>query len=55
MLPLSLEITGSYFEVEQFINKLEGMQRTFLVTGFTLKPGDRSPTATGTGTPQRAT
>jgi Tfp pilus assembly protein PilO len=38
VLPLTLEISGSYFEVEQFINKLEGMQRTFLLTGFTLKP-----------------
>jgi Tfp pilus assembly protein PilO len=37
-VPLSLEISGSYFEVEQFIHQLEGMQRTFLLTGFTLKP-----------------
>jgi Tfp pilus assembly protein PilO len=43
VVPLGLEITGSYFEVEQFINKLEGMQRNFLLTGFTLKP---STTAT---------
>ena len=45
VVPLALEITGSYFEVEQFINKLEGMQRKFLLTGFTLKP---STTATAT-------
>jgi Tfp pilus assembly protein PilO len=44
-VPLSLEITGTYFEVEQFINKLEGMQRKFLLTGFSLKPF-----ATQTGT-----
>ena len=37
-MPLQLEIVGSYFEVEQFINKLEGMQRKFLLTGFSLKP-----------------
>jgi Tfp pilus assembly protein PilO len=37
-LPLGLTITGSYFEVEQFINKLEGMQRTYLLTAFDLKP-----------------
>lgn len=42
LLPLNLEITGSYFEVEQFLNKLEGMRRSFLVTGFTLTPGDTS-------------
>jgi type IV pilus assembly protein PilO len=38
VVPLSLEVTGSYFEVEQFINKLEGMQRTFLLQGFSLRP-----------------
>jgi Tfp pilus assembly protein PilO len=45
VVPLALDITGSYFEVEQFINKLEGMQRNFLLAGFTLKP---STTATAT-------
>lgn len=39
MTPIALEVTGSYFEVEQFINRLEGMQRSFLLSGFTLKPG----------------
>jgi Tfp pilus assembly protein PilO len=43
-VPLALEITGSYFEVEQFINKLEGMQRNFLLTGFTLKPSTATTT-----------
>jgi Tfp pilus assembly protein PilO len=38
VVPLALEITGSYFEVEQFINKLEGMQRKYMVSGFTLTP-----------------
>jgi Tfp pilus assembly protein PilO len=50
LVPLSLDITGSYFEVEQFINKLEGMQRKFLLTGFTLKPGGSSATQTGATT-----
>lgn len=55
ILPLQLEITGSYFEVEQFLNKLEGMQRNYLVTGFSLKPGEAAAggatgtAATGTG------
>jgi Tfp pilus assembly protein PilO len=40
VVPLSLDVTGSYFEVEQFINKLEDMQRKFLLTGFTLKASD---------------
>lgn len=37
-VPLSLEVSGSYFELEQFINKLEGLKRSFQVTGFTLTP-----------------
>jgi Tfp pilus assembly protein PilO len=47
VLPLGLTITGSYFEVEQFINKLEGMQRTFLLTAFDLKPLGSSTTTAG--------
>jgi type IV pilus assembly protein PilO len=35
-VPLDLKVTGSYFELEQFINKLEGMRRAFLVSGFTV-------------------
>jgi Tfp pilus assembly protein PilO len=38
-VPVILNATGSYFEVEQFLNKLEGLKRSFLVTGFSLKPG----------------
>ena len=40
IVPLSVDISGSYFEVEQFVNKLEGLQRRFLLTGFTLKTND---------------
>jgi Tfp pilus assembly protein PilO len=46
VVPLALEVTGSYFEVEQFINKLEGMQRTFLLQGFSLKPSSAAAGAT---------
>jgi hypothetical protein len=35
-VPLTLNVTGSYFELEQFINKLEGFKRSLLVTGFTV-------------------
>jgi Tfp pilus assembly protein PilO len=37
-VPIVLRAQGSYFEVEQFVNKLEGLRRSFLVTGFSLKP-----------------
>ena len=36
-------MTGSYFELEQFLNKLEGLKRSFLVTGFTLGRPSRTP------------
>ena len=35
-VPLNLNVTGSYFELEQFLNKLEGLQRSLLVTGFNI-------------------
>jgi type IV pilus assembly protein PilO len=38
-VPLQLEVSGSYFELEQFVNKLEGLSRSFLVTGFTMADG----------------
>ena len=49
-VPLTLAVSGSYFELEQFINKLEGLRRSFLVTGFTLAPATSDQAATGTTT-----
>lgn len=53
-VPLTLNVTGSYFELEQFINKLEGLKRSFLVSGFTLAPATDAPsgaTSTEAGGP----
>jgi type IV pilus assembly protein PilO len=50
MAPITLEIAGSYFEVEQFINRLERLQRSFLVSGFSLKPGASAAGSTTTST-----
>ena len=36
-VPLKVQVLGSYFELEQFVNKLEGLKRSFQVTGFTLE------------------
>jgi type IV pilus assembly protein PilO len=49
VVPLGLEITGSYFEVEQFINKLEAMRRSFLLSGFSLTPIADSGQGTASG------
>lgn len=35
-VPLTVQVSGSYFELEQFVNRLEGLRRSFLVTGFTI-------------------
>jgi Tfp pilus assembly protein PilO len=35
-VPLTVKMTGSFFELEQFISKLEGLKRSFLVTGFSV-------------------
>jgi type IV pilus assembly protein PilO len=35
-VPLTLSVTGSYFELEQFVSKLETVRRSFLVAGFEL-------------------
>jgi type IV pilus assembly protein PilO len=49
-VPLALNVTGSYFELEQFINKLEGLKRSFLVTGFSLSPAGDGSTSSGDAT-----
>jgi Tfp pilus assembly protein PilO len=35
-VPLTLSVTGSYFELEHFVSKLETVRRSLLVTGFKL-------------------
>ena len=49
-VPLTLAVSGSYFELEQFVNKLEGLRRSFLVSGFTLAPATGDQAAGGTTT-----
>lgn len=49
-VPFTLKVTGSYFETEQFVNRLEKLRRAFLVTGFSLKALDAT-TSTGTTGP----
>jgi Tfp pilus assembly protein PilO len=49
-VPLVLKVSGSFFELEQFVNKLEGLKRSFLVTGFTIAPiTDTTTTGTAAG------
>ena len=42
-VPLQIKVTGSYYELEQFLNGVEGLRRPFLSTGVDIT------TATGSG------
>ncbi len=46
-VPLNLTVSGSYFELEQFVNKLEGLKRSFRVTGFTVGASSGETTTSG--------
>lgn len=35
-IPVSMSVSGSYFDIEQFLNKLEGLQRSMVVNTFTI-------------------
>lgn len=48
-VPVALALKGDYPELEQFLNRLEELQRVFLVTGFTIGSADGA-TAASTGT-----
>lgn len=47
MVPIVVTVTGSYYDTEQFLNKVEGLTRSFLVTGFSVTPAE-SQAASGT-------
>jgi Tfp pilus assembly protein PilO len=38
-IPLQLQVAGSYFQIEQFLSQLEGLQRATNVTSVDLAPG----------------
>jgi Tfp pilus assembly protein PilO len=38
-IPLTINVVGGYFQVEQFFDRLENLTRAAKVTGFTLAPG----------------
>jgi len=46
-VPLTLNVTGSYFELEQFINRLEKLRRSYLVTGFTVSEANGAASTDG--------
>ena len=46
-IAVTLSVTGSYFNVEQFVSNLEELQRAMIVDGWSLAPGGKAPTADG--------
>ena len=51
-IPLSMNVVGGYFQLEQFFDKLENLARAAKVTGFSMAPGSnpmKPETTTGTG------
>jgi type IV pilus assembly protein PilO len=48
-ISLSLNVVGGYFQLEQFLDRLEGLSRAFKVTAFTLAPG-ANPVKAGAAT-----
>lgn len=44
-IPISVQVTGNYSQVSQFLSEIESLPRAFLVGGFSVIPGDNGPTA----------
>ena len=38
-IPLAIQVTGSYFNIESFFRSVEHLDRAMLVGGFTMSPG----------------
>ncbi|MDX6229240.1 MAG: hypothetical protein QOI76_2630 [Frankiales bacterium] len=47
-VPLSLTVTGNYFDLEMFIHTLEGMQRAMLINQLTFAKSLGAPAGAGT-------
>ncbi|MGH8880359.1 MAG: type 4a pilus biogenesis protein PilO [Stackebrandtia sp.] len=46
-VPVTLTASGEFAEVEQFVNKIEGLKRAFLVTGLQIGAGSEESAADG--------
>ena len=49
-ITLAVNVVGGYFQVEQFLDRVENLTRAFKVNGFTLAPGANPLKVTVTGT-----
>lgn len=53
-ISVTLNVVGGYFQVEQFLDGLESLQRAFKVGSISMAPGD-NPVKPHTGTPAATT
>jgi type IV pilus assembly protein PilO len=53
-IPVTLNVVGGYFQVEQFVSNLEGLQRSMRVSGLTVAPGANPVKRTTTGASAQA-
>jgi len=50
-IPLTVQVQGTYFNVEQFFSAVESLSRSMLVTGFSLTPAAGTAGSAGAGAP----
>jgi type IV pilus assembly protein PilO len=50
-VPVTLSVTGTYFNIEQFVSNLEGLQRAIIVDGWSMAPGAKGGAAAAPGAP----
>lgn len=48
-IPLTISVTGGFFQVEQFISNLEGLDRALMTTGVSMSPGGSQATQASSG------
>jgi type IV pilus assembly protein PilO len=54
VVPLQLSVSGGYFSVEEFLYRIETLNRTAKVSSVTLSPDTSSSQNTGSGAPTKA-
>lgn len=54
-VPVTLSVTGTYFNIEQFVSNLEGLQRAIIVDGWSMAPGGKGGAAGAPSAPAAAT
>jgi len=50
-IPLTVQVQGTYFNVEQFFSAVESLSRAMLVTGWSLQSAPQGSAGAGAGTP----